>query len=70
MARRSYHVHEMHAKASRLSDRYTVSRGTKFGMQNAMFSISYMVFMNKFSSIMIIDGRKKSSTHGVNHVMS
>ena len=29
-----------------------------------------MVFMNKISSIMIIDGRKNSSTHGVYHVTS
>ena len=67
---RSVHVHGMHALASHLSGRYTVSRGTEFGMQNAMFSINYMVVMNKFSSIMINDGRKNSSGHGVYHIMS
>ena len=46
-----------------------VWRGVKLGMQNAVFTMNYMTVINKFTSIMIFDGRKNSWTHRVYHVM-
>ena len=57
--------HWLHASMNR----YAVWRGAKFGVQNAVLTINYMFFMNKFSSIMIIDSRKNSRKYRVYHVM-